>query len=290
MRIGVAFPLTEIGKDPAVIRDFVQSVEAMGYDHLTCIDHVLGAGTAQDEWRSYYTRANMFHEVMVLFGFIAAVTHRIELATAILILPQRQTALVAKQAAEIDVLSKGRLRLGVGLGWNEVEYEALNENFKNRAKRFEEQIALMRLLWTKDLVTYQGAYHKLSDVGLNPEPVQRPIPVWVGAFDKRAIERAGRIADGWFLNPRVTPGNEAGDAIESFRASARGAGRDLAGLGIDTTVHVGGKTPEQCVAELEAWRKHGASHVTIRTMYAGLTSPAQHLDTLKRLRALLPKA
>lgn len=289
MRIGVSFPLTEIGKDPAVIGGFVQSVEALGYDHLTCIDHVLGAGKAAEEWRAYYTRANMFHEVMVLFGFIAALTKRIELASAILILPQRQTALVAKQAAEIDVLSRGRLRLGVGLGWNEVEYEALNENFKNRARRLEEQIALLRQLWTRDLVTFKGEFHSLSDVGLNPEPAQRPIPVWVGAFDKRAIERAGRIADGWFLNPRVAPGNEAGDAIESFRAAARSAGRDPAKLGIDATIHIGGKTPEQCAQEAETWRQMGASHITIRTMYAGLTSPAQHLDVLKRLRAVLPK-
>ena len=173
MRIGVSFPLTEIGKDPAVIGEFVQTVEGLGYDHLTCIDHVLGAGRAEDEWRSYYTRDNMFHEVFVLFGFLAAVTRRVELASAILILPQRQTALVAKQAAEIDVLSRGRLRLGVGLGWNDVEYEALNENFKNRARRMEEQIDLLRLLWTRDLVTFKGQFHALSDVGLNPEPVDR---------------------------------------------------------------------------------------------------------------------
>jgi probable F420-dependent oxidoreductase len=288
MRIGVAFPLTEIGTDPAVIRDFAQAVEGMGYKHFTCIDHVLGAGTAQDEWRSYYTRANMFHEVMVLFGFLAAVTRSIELATAILILPQRQTALVAKQAAEIDVLTRGRLRLGVGLGWNEVEYEALNQNFRDRARRMEEQIEVMRLLWTRDLVTFKGKHHTLTDVGLNPEPVQRPIPVWVGAFEKPAIERAGRIADGWFLNPRVAPGNQAGDMIETFRGAARAGGRDPAKLGIDCTVHIGGKTPEQCAAELELWRKHGATHVTLRTMYAGLKSPTEHLEALRKIHAALP--
>jgi len=289
MRFGVAFPTTEIGSDPAAVRDFVQAVEALGFDHLTCIDHVLGARTALNEWRAYYTRANMFHEVLVLFGFIAALTSRIELASAILILPQRQTALVAKQAAEIDVLSRGRLRLGVGIGWNGIEFEALNENFRNRARRIEEQVEVLRLLWTQDLVTYKGAFHDINDVGLNPVPVQRPIPIWLGAFEPPAVARAGRIADGWFVNPRIAPGNAAGDAIETFRAAARSAGRDPGRLGIDATVHVGGKTPEQCAAEVEAWRRHGATHVTIRTMYAGLTSPRQHIETLRGVRAALPK-
>ena len=289
MRFGVAFPTTEIGSDPAAVRDFVQAVEALGFDHLTCIDHVLGARTALNEWRAYYTRANMFHEVLVLFGFIAALTSRIELASAILILPQRQTALVAKQAAEIDVLSRGRLRLGVGIGWNGIEFEALNENFRNRARRIEEQVEVLRLLWTQDLVTYKGAFHDINDVGLNPVPVQRPIPIWLGAFEPPAVARAGRIADGWFVNPRIAPGNAAGDAIETFRAAARSAGRDPGRLGIDATVHVGGKTPEQCAAEVEAWRRHGATHVTIRTMYAGLTSPRQHVETLRGVRAALPK-
>jgi probable F420-dependent oxidoreductase len=290
MRFGVAFPTTEIGNDPAVIGDFVRAVEDAGYDHLTCIDHVLGAGTAKEEWRSYYTRANAFHEVFVMFGFMAALTKRIELASAVLILPQRQTALVAKQAVEIDVLSRGRLRLGVGLGWNDVEYEALNESFRNRARRVEEQILVLRRLWSEDLVTFKGAYHSLSDVGLNPVPARRMIPLWIGAFDPRAVERAGRLADGWFVNPRIPPGNEANDAIESFRKGARAAGRDPAKLGIDATVHIGGKTPAQCAAEAEGWRRLGATHLTIRTMYAGLETPTQHIEAIRRMRDALPPA
>jgi probable F420-dependent oxidoreductase len=289
MRFGVAFPTTEIGSDPTVIRDFVQAVEDSGYDHLTCIDHVLLAGTAAGEWRAYYTRANMFHEVLVLFGFIAALTQRIELATAILIAPQRQTALVAKQAAEIDVLSRGRLRLGVGLGWNSVEYEALNESFSTRARRLEEQVEVLRKLWTRDLVTFKGTFHTLSDVGLNPVPVQRPIPIWIGAFEPRAIERAARLADGWFVNPRIGPGNEAGHAIGTFKSAAKAAGRDPARLGIDATIHVAGKSPEDCAAEAESWRALGASHVTIRTMYSGLSSPQRHIDMIRKIRAALPK-
>ena len=196
---------------------------------------------------------------------------------------------MAKQAAEIDVLSRGRLRLGIGIGWNGIEFEALNENFRNRAKRIEEQVEVLRRLWTEDLVTYKGAFHTITDVGLNPVPVQRPIPIWLGAFEPPAVERAGRIADGWFVNPRIGPGNAAGDAIETFRSAARTAGRVPAKLGIDTTVHIADKTPEQCAAEVEAWRKHGATHVTIRTMYAGLSSPQQHIEAIRKIRAALPK-
>ena len=177
MRIGVAFPTTEIGTDPAVIRAFAEAAEDLGYDHITLIDHVLQAGTAEaDDWRAYYTRDNMFHEPMVLFGFLAAVTQRIELATAILILPQRPTVLVAKQAAEIDVLTGGRLRLGVGIGWNKLEFDAMGQNFRNRARRIEEQVAVLRALWTNELVTYDGEWHRIEEAGINPLPVQQPIP------------------------------------------------------------------------------------------------------------------
>lgn len=288
MQVGISFPTTEIGRDPAVIRDFAQAVEGMGYRHLTCIDHVLGAGTPADGRRAYYARSNMFHEPLVLFGFLAAVTTTIEMATAVMILPQRQTALVAKQAAEVDLLSGGRLRLGVGLGWNEVEYEALNENFKTRARRFVEQIEVMRKLWSEDLVTFKGEFHTLSDVGLNPEPVRRPIPVWAGAFEPPAIRRAARIADGWFINPATRAGNEAAVQIATFRDAATEAGRDAAGIPIDGTVYVTGKTIEEIAAEAAAWQRLGVTHLTIRTMTAGLKSPDEHIDLLRRLKPALP--
>ena len=289
MRIGVAFPTTEIGNDPSVIRDFVQTAEELGYAHLTCIDHVVQAGTAGADWQAYYTRENAFHEPLILFGFVAAVTKRIELAPAVLILPQRQAALVAKQAAELDLLSGGRLRLGVGLGWNAVEYEALGQDFASRARRFEEQIAVLRALWSKDLVTFKGQFHSLSDVGLNPTSLRRPLPLWMGAFETRAIARAGRLADGWFLNPRLVPGAEAEALIAAFRLAAREAGRDPETLGMDATLHIGGKTSEQIADEIEAWRRHGATHVTLRTIYSGLTSPAEHIATIRKLRDALPK-
>jgi probable F420-dependent oxidoreductase len=177
MKIGVVFPQTEIGSDPAMIRDYAQAVESMGYTHILAFDSVVGANPNRPGgWDSQYTYRHAFHEPFVLFGFCAGVTRRIELVTGIVILPQRQTALVAKQAAEVDVLSGGRLRLGIGVGWNPVEFEALGENIKNRGKRIEEQLDVMRRLWTEDLVTYEGRWHRVPDGGLNPRPVQRRGP------------------------------------------------------------------------------------------------------------------
>ena len=183
MRIGASFPQGEgaIGTDVGAIRDLVQAMEDLGYDHLLMLEHVLGANPAsRPGWRGHYNHTDLMHEPFVLFGYLAAITHTLELATRILILPQRQTALVAKQAAEVDILSGGRLRLGIGIGWNEIEYEALGEDFNNRGSRSEEQIQVMRALWTRQLVTFEGGWHKITDAGLNPLPVQRPVPIWIG--------------------------------------------------------------------------------------------------------------
>src|SRR5690349_5786864 len=178
MKIGVVFPQTEIGEDPAVIRDYAQAVEAMGYTHILAFDSVVGANPDRPGgWDSQYDYRHAFHEPLVLFGFLAGVTRRIELVTGILILPQRQATLVAKQAAEVDVLSGGRLRLGIGVGWNPVEFEALGEDIKNRGRRSEEQIEVLRLLWTQEVVTYSGRWHQISHAGLNPRPIQQPIPI-----------------------------------------------------------------------------------------------------------------
>ena len=182
MQLGAVFPQTEIGADPVGVKDYVQAAEAMGYEHLLVFDHVLGADASKrDSWDRPYSSVDMFHEPFVLFGYLAGITEKIELTTGVLILGQRQTALVAKQAAEIDVLSGGRLRLGIGVGWNEVEYEALGERFTNRGRRSEEQIELMRALWTQDTVDFQGRHHQVSHAGINPLPVQRPIPMCVAA-------------------------------------------------------------------------------------------------------------
>ena len=285
MRIGIAFPTTEITADPAVIGDFFQAVEALGYDHVTLLEHVLATGTpVAEDWRGYYTREKTFHEPFVLYAFAAALTTRLELATAILILPQRQTALVAKQAAELDALSGGRLRLGVGLGWNKVEFDCLGENFHDRGRRIEEQVAVLRRLWTEELVSFQGEWHQLEDVGLNPLPCQRPIPVWFGGFAAPALRRAGRIGDGLLLNPRLVPNDEAKESIDIFREAASLAGREAERLGLDATIwaHQGG--PNEWQSLLEDWRQLGASHVTFRTLEAGFGTAGEHLDAARRFR------
>jgi probable F420-dependent oxidoreductase len=178
MQVGVIFPQTEIGADPVAVRDYVQAAENLGYAHLLVYDHVLGADAQRHAgWSGGYTAKDMFHEPFVAFGYMAALTQRLELGTAVLVLGQRQTALVAKQAAEVDVLSGGRLRLGIGIGWNHVEYEALGENFQNRGRRSEEQIAVLRALWTQEVVSFEGRWHRITHAGLNPLPIQRPIPI-----------------------------------------------------------------------------------------------------------------
>ena len=182
VEVGVIFPQTEIEPDPVAIKDFAQAAEAMGYSHLFIADHVLGADSAHHDFPALrtYNHKSVVHETLTLMGYLSAVTQRVGLATGILILPQRQTVLVAKQAAEVDVLSGGRLRLGIGVGWNTVEFQALGEDFHNRGARSAEQIEVMRALWTQDVVDFHGKWHNISHAGLNPLPVQRPIPVWLG--------------------------------------------------------------------------------------------------------------
>ena len=201
MEFGVFFPQLEIGADPVVTRDFVQAVEGLGYSHLMVGDHPLGVDpTSHPGLGQRYSLEDSFPEPLVLLGYIAAVTKQIDLVTSVVILPQRQTALVAKQAAQVDVLSGGRLRLGVGVGWNKVEYEALGQDFHSRGRRQEEQIALLRSLWTQPVVTFQGTWDRVTGVGLNPLPVQRPIPIWLGGEADVVLRRIARLADGWIRN------------------------------------------------------------------------------------------
>jgi len=205
VRLGAVFPQTEIGDDPAAIRDWAQAVEGLGYRHVLAYDHVLGAGVDTRPGWAGYTSEEAFHEIFVLFGFLAAVTSTVELVTGVLVLPQRQTALVAKQAAEIDVLSGGRLRLGVGVGWNRVEYEALGESFTDRGARIEEQVALLRRLWADPLITYSGRWHHVDNAGIRPRPVRGTIPIWFGGNAEAALRRTGQVgATGGSRNARPT--------------------------------------------------------------------------------------
>jgi len=286
VKLGVVFPQTEIGDDPLVIRDYAQAAEQLGYDHVLVFDHVLGAhpGRFEGRFRPPYTHQTPFHEPMVLFGFLAAVTTSLELVTGILILPQRQTALVAKQAAAVDVLSCGRLRLGVGIGWNFVEYEALGENFHNRGRRIVEQIEVMRKLWTNELVDFEGRDHRVRQAGINPLPVQRPIPVWMGGMAEKVIERAARIADGWF--PQFQPGPRAEETMGRLREQLRAAGRDASAFGVEGRISLFNTTEDAWGAAVEAWRGLGATHVSFNTMNANLGTPQAHIDAIRRLRAV----
>jgi probable F420-dependent oxidoreductase len=286
MRIGVVFPQTEIGEDPIAIRDYAQAIEQMGYQHLLIYDHVLGASTAnRPDWRGPYTSDTLFHEPFVLFGYLAALTQRIELVTGVIILPQRQTALVAKQAAEIDLLSGGRLRLGVGIGWNEVEYQALGEDFHNRGARMEEQIAVLRALWTQPVVSFKGRWHQIEEAGIKPLPVQRPIPIWVGATADAAIERAGRIGDGWF--PQRGPDEQARAMLDRLRQAAAAAGRAPDAVGVEARLSIGQVPEAEWARYAEGWRELGATHLCVNTMGAGLASPQDHIDALRRVKDAL---
>lgn len=286
MHIGAVFPQTEIGTDPGAIRAYAQAVEAMGYRHILIYDHVLGASTAtRPDWRGPYTSDTLFHEPFVLFGYFAACTQQIELVTGVIILPQRQTALVAKQAAEVDVLSGGRLRLGIGVGWNPVEYEGLNEEFGNRGARSEEQIQVLRKLWTEPVVTFKGRWHQIDAAGIKPLPVQRPIPIWIGGGADKVLERTARIGDGWF--PQMPPDNTARDAIRRLRAYAEAAGRDPSTIGVEARLSIG-RVPESGWQEYVAgWRDLGATHLSINTMDAGLGSPQEHIDALRHARSVI---
>lgn len=286
MRLGVIFPQTEIGTDPQVIRDFAQAVEGIGYDHLVAYEHVLGANPAsRPEWKGFYTHRDPFHEPFVLFSYMAAVTRRLELATGILILSQRQTALVAKQAAEVDLLSGGRLRLGVGVGWNAVEYEALGVDFHTRGARIAEQVKVLRALWTQEAVTFHGRWHRIEDAGINPLPVQRPIPIWMGGVAEAVLRRIGRLADGWFLSGRV-PMVERVAQIERVRAYARAAGRSSDEIGIESRISVAGG-PDDWRRGAEEWRRAGATHLSVVTMGAGLQRPEDHIEKIARVHESL---
>ncbi|GAB1822659.1 LLM class F420-dependent oxidoreductase [Herbidospora sp. RD11066] len=284
MRIGVVFPQTEIGPDAGAVRAYGQRVEELGFRHVMAYDHVLGADPAvHQEWSGPYDVTTTFHEPMVLFGYLAALTS-LEMVTGIIILPQRQTALVAKQAAEVDLLTGGNFRLGVGLGWNQVEYEALGQDFTKRGRRIDEQVPLLRRLWTEPSLTFTGEFDRVTGAGLAPLPVQRPIPIWFGAQSAPAYHRAGRLADGWF--PQMSPGPHLTEAKAAVDEAAVAAGRDPSTLGMEGRLSWQGD-PDAVAALAEQWRDHGATHISINTMKAGLRTVDDHLTALESAAAAL---
>ena len=283
MKIGVVFPHQEIGDDPMVIRDWAQTAEGLGYSHITAYDHVLGAvhEDRTPKLMGPYTEEDAFHEPMVLFGFLAGCTSKIELTTGILILPQRQTSLVAKQVAEVDILSNGRMRLGVGTGWNFVEYDSLNEDYRTRGKRQVEQIEVLRQLWTDPVVDYTGQWHRIDRAGIKPLP-KKPIPIWFGGFTEVAFRRAAKIGDGFILGGS----QKANLAItQQLRELVKAEGRDEADFGIEALLNYQAGE-DAWRGEVEAWIDAKADYVAMRAtglrgMGEGLDSPQGHIDALK---------
>lgn len=286
LRIGVIFPQIEIGNDPVAIRDYAQTAEALGYTHLLAYDHVLGASTAtRPNWTGPYTDKTPFHEVFVLLSYLAAVTRTLELTTGVVILPQRQTVLVAKQAASLDVLSGGRLRLGVGIGWNDVEYEGLNENFRNRGARIGEQVEVMKALWANEVVTYHGKWHHITDAGINPLPVRRSIPLWMGGYADATFKRIAASADGWIASTK--PDDWIRGRLDMLREELAAVGRDPQSVGIEAPLSVANMTDTELAALRETWESLGATHLAVNTMRAGFETPQQHIDALKRVASVL---
>ncbi|MGP8060468.1 MAG: LLM class F420-dependent oxidoreductase [Acidimicrobiales bacterium] len=285
MQIGVVFPQTEIGADPGGLRAYAEAADGLGYRHLVAYDHVLGADrSVHPDWAGPYDLHDTFHEPMVLFGWLAGLCG-LEFATGILIGPQRQTALVAKQAAEVDLLSGGRLRLGLGLGWNPVEYEALGVDFATRAARLDEQIGLLRALWTGESVSFEGRFHTVTGAGLAPGPVQRPIPIWLGAMAEPALRRVGRLADGWF--PQARPGGGLEAALEVVATAATAAGRDPAAIGMEGQVLASTRDPERLARHAAKWEGAGATHLSVNTMDAGCSTVDEHIAAITSVSEVL---
>ncbi len=285
MQLGVTFPQTEIGTDPTAIRDFAQAVEDLGFSFLVFYDHVLGADPDRPGgWTGIYDKSHAFHEPLVTFAYLAALTKRIRLMTSILVLPQRQTVLVAKQAAEVDLLSGGRLELGVGNGWNEVEFEALGSGFRDRGARLEEQVTVLRELWRSDAVSLAGRWHRITAAGINPRPA-RCIPLWLGGGSDAVLRRTARIADGWMPGGRIQGPRDAIPAAAKLRGYLEAEGRAptsfpiLGGLMATPT-----STPEKWRAAAARWREAGATHLTLHTMGAGFEELDQHLAVIRLFR------
>lgn len=288
MRIGAVYPQTEFGNDPAAIRDYAQTVEALGYTHVLAYDHVLGANPNRPGgWTGPYTHETPFQEPFVLFGFMAAVTKTLEFATGIIILPQRQTALVAKQMASLDVLCGGRLRFGIGIGWNEVEYIALNEDFHTRGRRLEEQLELLNLLWTKPLVNFKGKWHTIPDAGLNPMPVQQPIPTWFGGHAEGMLRRCAKWGAGWMPNFRTV--EQAAPHLATLEEYLKAEGRSRDSFGLEPRVGYGKGDESNWRTLIDEWKGVGATHLTVNTMGAGFKSPDQHVKALRHFaETILP--
>ena len=279
MEIGAVFPHNEIGTDPQAIKDYAQGVEELGITHLLIYDHVLGADRSRPGgFEGPYDKDVAFHEPFTTFAFIAAVTKNLDMITTVMILPQRQTVLVAKQAAELAILSNNRFKLGIGVGWNAVEYVGLNENFKNRGKRQAEQVELMRLLWESEVLEYKGEYHHIDKASLNPRPSEN-IPIWFGGGAPQLIERCADLGDGWI--PLMGPNEAARNTLEKIRAKREAKGLDWNNFGVQAQAQYAGGDPDRWNKHAEKWRDLGASHLAVATHNAEPTNVDGHLSRIK---------
>ncbi|HEX3860316.1 MAG TPA: LLM class F420-dependent oxidoreductase [Stellaceae bacterium] len=291
MQLGCSLPVGDIGTGAAVLRDYAQSAEGHGFTYLVAPDHVLGANPDVDHGgRRVGTTATAYHDPFVLFGFLSGCTRKIGFAVGVLILAQRQAALVAKQAASLDVLSGGRFRLGIGVGWNEVEFTGLNENFANRGKRSAEQVRVMQALWAEPHVDFTGEFHRIEDAGINPRPASGRVPIWYGGHAEATFRRCARYGDGYM--PLAFPaGDKALAAFEKLRTLTREAGRDPAAMGLEVWVSPGTGGPDDWRREIAFWKEGGVTHATVHTTYASANhtripgrTPAEHLAAIIRYR------
>lgn len=282
MQIGAVLPHNEIGTDPGAIKAYLQGVEELGMTHLLIYDHVMGVDPNRPGgFKGAYDKDTQFHEPFAFFGFAAAVTSTIELVTTVLILPQRQTVLVAKQAAEIALLSNNRLRLGVGTGWNDVEYTALNENFRNRGKRQEEQVELMRQLWTSDAFSFHGQYHTIEHASINPRPTQ-PVPIWFGGSAPALLDRCARLGDGFM--PLGGANDKSAAIIEGIRQKRESIGKSMDGFGIQAQAQWAGGNPERWRGHASKWKEIGCTHMAVATHQTTLTDVDGHLARIAEYR------
>lgn len=283
MPLGAFLPTRTFAEDPQAIRDWAIAVEELGYDYIDVPDHVLGVDRdRRPEFEGPYDISDAFHETFVTLGFLAAITRRVRLRSAVLILPQRQTALVAKQAAEVDVLSGGRFDLGVGVGWNTIEYEALNEDWATRGRRQTEQIEAMNRLWSEDVVAFQGEWHELNGVGLSPRPVQRPIPIWFGGSADATLRRAARFGAGWI--PLGKPDDVAVARLASLKEYLEDEGRSFSNFGIECWIRTTNRDPDSWIRAANSWRSIGATDVTLYTSGTDIRTVAEQIDALRAFK------
>lgn len=281
MKIGFVYPQTEFGNDPGAIRELAQTAEELGYAYVLAYDHVVGVNPGRTDWNGPYDFRSPFQSPFLLFSFMAGVTRQLGFATGILILPQRQSVLVAKQAATLDVLSGGKMRLGIGVGWNEPEFTALGENFHDRGRRVEEQVDVLRALWTNPLVKYSGTWHNIPDAGINPLPVQQPIPIWFGGHADIVLKRAARMGDGWLPNYRSA--EEAQPALGKLEQYLEQAGKDRSKFGLEARIRYADGDISHWEQLLAGWQEAGATHISFNTMQAGLNTPGEHIRALETI-------